>query len=153
MSGNYPHRRRYEDDQATGQSPRYRQEEPAYYDRPGPYDEPEPDPENVRQRQRIIYQKIANVVWLIAFFVLAIITLRVLLLLINANEENPFVSWVYSASEFFVRPFLGITEDPALNGAVFEVNSLIAMLIYALLVYGILQLVRVILDLTTPVEP
>jgi hypothetical protein len=151
MSGRDPHRRPREDDYPTRQSPRYDRDEPPYYEERGPYDEPEP--EYIRQRQRIVYDKIANVVWLITFFILAIITLRVVLLLINANEENAFVSWVYDTSEFFVRPFLGITEDPSFNGAVFEVNSLIAMLIYILLIYGILQLVRVILDLTSPVEP
>lgn len=112
-----------------------------------------PEPEDVRFRQEVIYSRIANTVWLITFIILSIITLRVVMLLINANEENSFVSWVYGTSEFFVRPFLGITNDPSFNGSVFEVNSLIAMLIYVLIIYGILQLVRVVLDLTAPTEP
>jgi hypothetical protein len=116
-----------------------------------PYEHP--DPEEVRFRQEIVYGRIANVVWFITFIILSIILLRVVLLMINANEANAFVSWVYNTSEFFVRPFLGITTDPSFNGAVFEVNSLIAMLIYVLIIYGILQLVRVVLDLTAPTEP
>jgi hypothetical protein len=116
-----------------------------------PYDYP--DPEEVRYRQDIVYGRIANVVWFITFIILSIILLRVVLLMINANEANAFVNWVYNTSEFFVRPFLGITTDPSFNGAVFEVNSLIAMLIYVLIIYGILQLVRVVLDLTAPTEP
>ena len=110
------------------------------------------DPEEIRARQAIIYSRIANVVWFITFVILSLILLRFVMLLINANEENAFVSWVYSTSEFFVRPFLGITSDPSFNGFVFEINSLIAMLIYMLIIYGILQLVRVVLDLTAPVE-
>ncbi len=133
MSGRDPHRR------------------PEYdYDR---YDEHYPDPEEVRFRQAVIYNRIASVVWFITFVILSIILLRFVMLLINANQENPFVSWIYSTSEFFVRPFLGITSDPSFNGAVFEVNSLIAMLIYMLIIYGILQLVKVVLDLTAPAEP
>jgi hypothetical protein len=112
-----------------------------------------PDPEEIRFQQAVIYGRIANVVWFIMFIILSIIMLRVIMLLINANEANSFVSWIYGTSEFFVRPFMGITSDPSFNGAVFEVNSLIAMLIYILIVYGILQLVRVVLDLTTPTEP
>lgn len=151
MSGRDPHRRPPYDEQPTRQSPSYRRNDPAYDDPYDPYADPEP--EYIRRRQDIVFRKIANVVWLITFFILAIILLRVVLLLINANEQNAFVSWVYDTSEFFVRPFLGITQDPTLNGAVFEINSLIAMLIYILLIYGILQLVRVVLDLTSPSEP
>jgi F0F1-type ATP synthase membrane subunit c/vacuolar-type H+-ATPase subunit K len=121
------------------------------YHRDPRYDHPEP--EDVRFRQEIIFSRIANAVWLITFIILAIIMLRVVLLLINANEQNAFVNWVYNTSEFFVRPFLGITNDPSFNGAVFEINSLIAMLIYVLIIYGILQLVRVVLDMTAPTEP
>lgn len=112
-----------------------------------------PDPEEIRYRQSVVYGRIASIVWFITFVILSIILLRVVLLLINANEENGFVRWIYNTSEFFVRPFLGITNDPTLNGIVFEVNSLIAMLIYILLIYGILQLVRVMLDITMPTEP
>jgi hypothetical protein len=112
-----------------------------------------PDPEEERFRQEVIFGRIASVVWFITFVILSIILLRFVMLLINANEQNSFVSWIYGTSEFFVRPFLGITNDPSFNGAVFEINSLIAMLIYMLIIYGILQLVKVVLDLTAPAEP
>jgi uncharacterized protein YggT (Ycf19 family) len=152
MRGRDPHRRHYPEDEPTRQRPVYRDD--PYYDDPYYADSAyERDPEVVRTRQLIIYQRIASVVWFITFIIMAIITLRVVMLLINANEENAFVAWVYRTSEFFVRPFMGITEDPAFNGIVFEVNSLIAMLIYLLLIYGILQLVKVMLDLTMPTAP
>ncbi len=138
------------DHERTRESPAYREPEPEY----DPYlDDDYYDPELARRRQEIIFRKISNVVWLITMFILAVIMLRVVLLLINANQENPFVSWVYDTSWFFVRPFADITTDVQLNGSVFEINSLIAVLIYMLLIYGILQLVRVVLDLTTPTDP
>ena len=132
----------------SGRDPNRRHDH--YHD---PNDDYYPDPEEVRFRQAVIYNRIASVVWFITFVILSIILLRFVLLMINANEANPFVSWIYSTSEFFVRPFLGITTDPSINGSVFEVNSLIAMLIYVLIIYGILQLVKVVLDLTAPAEP
>lgn len=151
MSSPDPHRRYDYDNQPTRQSPAYDRDRRSYPDPNDPY-EPE-DPEYLRQRHMIIFQKIANIVWLITFFILAVILLRFVMLLINANEQNSFVSWVYDTSAFFVRPFLGITNDPTFNGSVLEINSLIAMLIYMLLIYGILQLVKVVLDLLTPSEP
>jgi hypothetical protein len=118
-----------------------------------PYPDDYPDPADVRLRQDIIYAKIANAVWFILFVIVSLILLRVVLLMINANEQNAFVDWIYRASGFFVRPFMGITSDPTFNGAVFEINSLIAILIYVVIIYGILQLTRVVLDLTSPSEP
>ena len=158
MSRNRPRQFR-EEEHPTRQHPAYRRPD-AEYDAPypddpydDPYSEPPPDPDYIRRRQMIIYYRIANIVWLFTFALLALIALRVVLLLINANEENAFVSWVYSTSWFFVRPFMGITDDPSFNGVVFEVNSLIAILIYVLIIYLVLQLVRVMLDLTMPTEP
>jgi uncharacterized protein YggT (Ycf19 family) len=132
---------------------RYDPNRPPDYGRDYDYYDDGPDPEEIRYRQAVVYGRIASVVWFITFVILSIILLRVVMLLINANEENSFVRWIYNTSEFFVRPFLGITTDPTLNGIVFEVNSLIAMLIYILLIYGILQLVKVVLDITMPAEP
>ena len=128
--------------------PRRDYEDPRYRHEPG-YDL---HPSEIRRRQEIIYDRIAGVVWFILGAIVVLILLRVVLRMINANAENAFVDWVYRTSQFFVRPFLGITNDPAINGYVFEVNSLIAILIYVLVIYGILQLTRVILDLLLPPE-
>jgi hypothetical protein len=109
--------------------------------------------ETEAHRRRVIYGKISNIVWSITGFILGLIGVRVLLRMIAADDANPFVALVYSWSEFFVRPFLGIVQDPQSDGAVLEINSLIAMLIYVLITYAVLRLVWVVLDVTTPSEP
>ena len=152
MSGN--HRRvggQDYDNQATRQAPASRTSKPDPYD---DYSEEDwTDHEIELYRRKVIFRKITNLVWSLVGFVIALIGIRALLRLINADETNPFVSLVYDWSIFFVRPFLGIIQDPRSNGAVLELNALIAILIYVLITFGILRLVWIILDLTMPNDP
>jgi len=75
-----------------------------------------------------------------------LIGLRVVLRLIAANPANPFARLVYSLSGVFVWPFLSLTRAPSANGAVLEISSLIAMFVYALIGWIIVQLVWILID-------
>lgn len=75
-----------------------------------------------------------------------IMLLRFIFRLLGANPGSPFVSFLYQLSHVFVVPFNGIFNDQALGTrSVFEVSTLIAMLLYALIAWGLVSLVRVIL--------
>jgi cation transport ATPase len=90
----------------------------------------------------------------ITYFVLGILEvllgLRLIFRLLGANEYNNFITFLYTLTHVFVGPFNGIFNDQALGHSVFEVSTLIAMLIYALLAWGIVSLGRV---LFAPVLP
>jgi uncharacterized protein YggT (Ycf19 family) len=73
--------------------------------------------------------------------------LRFLLLLLGANPSAAFANFVYTLTAPLVAPFQGIFTRSVVNGAVFDWSTLIAMVVFALLAYG---LVRLILLLTTP---
>ena len=74
-----------------------------------------------------------------------ILVLRFLFRFLGANQGNGFVMWLYSFSYPFVAPFKGIFTDPSLGYAhVFEVSTLIAMLIYALIAWGLVALSRIV---------
>ena len=96
------------------------------------------------------YGKIANVVWTIVGLIEALIGIRVILKLIGANAGNGFVSFIYNLSGVFVRPFLGIVNDPTSGNTVLEINSLIAMLVYLILGWAILKLIVLIFNVTEP---
>ena len=117
-----------------------------------PYDDMGEPEEDLHERRRRLYGKIANVVWSIIGFIEALIGLRVLLKLIAANPDNGFVSFIYGLSGFFVNPFLGIVNDPQSGRSVLEINSLIAMVIYLLVGYGVLRLIWLIFSVTEPTE-
>lgn len=112
----------------------------------------EDSPTDVYLRRRELFDRISYVVWTIIAFIEALIGLRVLLKLIAANAGNPFVSFIYDFSGVFVNPFLGIVHDPTSGGAVLEINSLIGMLIYLLIGYGVLRLVWMIFSVTAPTD-
>ncbi len=85
----------------------------------------------------------------ITYFILAVLEvvlfLRLLFRLLGANTDNGFITFLYSLSHIFVGPFNGIFNDQTLGRAgVFEVSTIIAMLVYALIAWGIVSLGRVL---------
>ena len=86
----------------------------------------------------------------VIYFVLGVIEvimgLRFVFRLLGANPDSAFVRALYNLSLVFVAPFNGIFNDQTLgNTSVFEVSTLIAMLIYALIAWGLVALCRVLL--------
>lgn len=72
--------------------------------------------------------------------------LRFIFRLLAANPYSAFVALLYNCSYPFVALFQGIFGDPSLrNGTVIEVTTLIAMIVYALIAWGLIALVKIIL--------
>jgi len=91
----------------------------------------------------------------VTYFVLGVLEILLLLRfvfrLLAANPDNAFVSFLYNLSGVFVAPFNGIFANPTLGSAsVFELSTLVAMLVYALIAWGIIALGRVIFSPTLP---
>lgn len=65
----------------------------------------------------------------------AILGLRVIFRLFNANGANSFVHWIYQTSSTLMDPFRGIFRASATlsPGFVLDINALFAMLMYAIL--------------------
>jgi uncharacterized membrane protein len=85
----------------------------------------------------------------VTYFVLGvlevILLLRLLFRLLGANQGNAFITFLYDLSHIFVVGFNGIFNDQALGTrSVFELSTVIAMIVYALLAWGIVSLGRVI---------
>lgn len=87
----------------------------------------------------------ARVVQLIRFAIFVIeliIAVRILLTLAGANPQAGFTSFVNTLSSPFVGPFATVFTNPLLNGHPFELGSLLAMGIYAVLAYAAVRIVR-----------
>ena len=96
------------------------------------------------QEQRLFSFKAVQWIWLGLGIVEALIGLRVLLKLIAANPESPFAAFIFNVSAIFLFPFAGLVGTPASGGMALELSSIIAMLVYALLAWGIERIVWVI---------
>ena len=86
----------------------------------------------------------ARIVWFITSAILAILAIRFLFVLLGANPNNGIADFVYSISEPLVSPFFNLFNYEFVNGtARFEGFTLVAMLIYALIGYGIARLLTI----------
>lgn len=83
----------------------------------------------------------ARVVWYIAGVIIVALAARIVLLLLAANEGSPFVDFVYNLGNFFAWPFFGIFNyKPTYGQSVFEISSVVAIAVYALVAWGIAKL-------------
>lgn len=78
-----------------------------------------------------------KIVWYIAGFIIVFLALRLLLLMLGANEGNMFVDLVYAIGGFFAAPFTGIFGSPTYGEFFFDTASLVAIVVYALLAWGV----------------
>jgi len=82
-----------------------------------------------------------RIIYYIAGVIIALLALRLVLLLLAANQGSGFVDFVYALSGFFAWPFYGIfSYQPTYGQSVFEVSSVVAIVVYALVAYGIAKL-------------
>ena len=90
-----------------------------------------------------------RVVWFFVGLIVVFLALRVLLLLLAANQGSLFVDFVYAVGGMFAAPFYGIfSYTPAYGQSVLEISSLVAIVVYILVGWGITKL----LTLTRPQE-
>jgi uncharacterized membrane protein len=104
--------------------------------------------ENLRRAN--IRGRITSITYFILGVLEVLLLIRLLLRLLGANEASGFVAFIYSLTHIFVGPFNGIFNDQALGRSVFETSTLVAMIVYALLAWGIVSLGRLVF---APVNP
>ncbi len=85
-----------------------------------------------------------RIIWLVAIILETLIAFRIFLKLIAANPESGFASFVYTVTAPFLAPFAGLTSTPSASGAVLEISSIIAMVVYALLFWLATYLIHLI---------
>lgn len=105
------------------------------------------DGANVRRQSVATTHNVGNsviarrVIYYIAGFIIALLALRLVLLLLAANQGAPFVDFVYALSGFFAVPFYGIfSYQPSYGQSTFEVSTVVAIIVYALVAMGVAKL-------------
>lgn len=86
----------------------------------------------------------ARVVWFLADILLIILALRFVFALLGANPGNSVAHFIYSVSHPFVAPFFSLFNYNFQNGvARFELYTLVAMAVYALIAWAIARLLTI----------
>ena len=86
-------------------------------------------------------KRLTEVIYYLTGALIILLLLRVVLSLFGANPENKFASFIYGLSAPFVSPFLDLFPTPALGNFQLEINTLVAIAIYALLAWLIVRLI------------
>jgi YggT family protein len=96
--------------------------------------------DNVEARQsRALW--LENLIYFIFGGIALLIAMRVLLKAIGANPDNGFTNFIYQLSRLFVAPFLTMVNPIELSEtAVFEVASVLAIIIYMILAWLLVRL-------------
>lgn len=125
------------------------------YDREpdGPYDDPVPDRYPPGRYPERGYEPVpgppynyraVQVAWFVIGVIVALIALRFALKLLGASSQAEFVGFLYGVTAPLVAPFRGIFPDTAQGYFVFEASSLVAMVIYLLLGWGVIALIKIV---------
>jgi hypothetical protein len=83
-------------------------------------------------------------IWLLLGLLEAAIALRIVFKLIAVNAANSFAKLLYGMTNLFVAPFKSLVGNPTSGGNVLEITSIIAMLVYLLIAWGIERIVYVL---------
>lgn len=69
-----------------------------------------------------------------------LLLLRFIFKFFVANLSTPFVAWIYSTTASLVSPFAKIIPDLKIGQFVVDFSTLVALIVYVLIGYFILQL-------------
>jgi hypothetical protein len=100
-------------------------------------------PQKTYQTKKAIFRSY-QIIWYILGVIEVILAFRVILKLLGANVFSGFVSFIYAISGPFALPFSGILGTTVSSSSVFEWSTLIAMMVYFIVAYGIVALFQLI---------
>lgn len=87
---------------------------------------------------------LARVVSYVFGVIVAFIAVRFLLKLLGANAGAGFVRFVYGVSDIFMAPFQMVFPTQEVSGSVFEWSGLLAIVVYLLIAWGLIALIRAV---------
>ncbi len=99
---------------------------------------------NPAAEDRLLLSRITQVIWLLFGFLEVLIGIRVVLKLIGANPTAFFSQIIYGVTEVFLWPFSGLTANPGVGAFQLEVTSIIGMIVYGLIAWGLVRLIWVL---------
>lgn len=89
--------------------------------------------------------RVYQIIWYILGVLEAFLFFRLFLKLIGANSGSPFTVFIYNTSFPLVSPFFAVKASlVAPQGSVFEWGTILAMIVYAVVAYGIIYLIQLI---------
>lgn len=93
-------------------------------------------------------QKFSQIIYFFLGALEVLLVFRFILKLTGASQGSTFVQFIYSVSGIFILPFEGIfrraVADGAMTSSVVEPATIIAMIVYAILAWGVVALIKML---------
>lgn len=81
-----------------------------------------------------------QIIWYILGLLDILLAFRFVLKLLAANPSAGFSNFIYTLSYPFASPFLTVFKSSKVEGSIFEWTTLLAMVVYALIAWGIVKI-------------
>lgn len=107
-------------------------------------------PQQEYKQKKVLFHTY-QIIWYILGVIEALLIFRTILKILGANPNSGFTYLIYTLSAPFAVPFQGILQINYEEGHVFEWTTFIAMIVYVVVAYGLIQLFQLIKP-TTPKE-
>lgn len=102
-------------------------------------------PSSSAATMHMISDKISQLLILFYFFIASVLLLRFAFSLFGANRSTPFADFVYSITAPFMLLFEGMFGGGVgVGNYILEVEIFVALIVYALIFFGIARLVKII---------
>ena len=92
--------------------------------------------------------RVMQAIYLIFGVIAGLVAIRFILKALGAGPNADFVGFIYGVTAPLVQPFVGLFGTTQRDGAVFEPQSLVAILIYALVGWLLVRLVSILMGET-----
>ncbi len=104
-------------------------------------------PQKVFEKKKTIFRT-HQIIWYIVGVIEVLLGFRMTLKALGANPVSIFTSLIYTLSDPLVIPFRGILPPSGSITATFEWSTIIAAVVYLVLAFGIIELIRLIKPVT-----
>ncbi len=122
-----------------------RREETVVTAQPG-YTTIEQSVRDVAAERRMNVFQVTRLIWSILALLEVMLGLRFLLKLVGANGASGFGTFVYGTTGLFIKPFAGLVSTWTSGNSILEVNILVAMAIYALVFWGLVRVLDMVME-------
>jgi uncharacterized protein YggT (Ycf19 family) len=95
-------------------------------------------------RRRKAVERVTHAVDYVFYLLYGVLAIRFVLALVGASETAGFVQFINGLTQPFYVPFAGIVARPSVDGGIFDMPALIAVLAYVVLHLAVRGLLRVI---------
>ncbi len=103
------------------------------------------DPQAMTQVEPATHNyRAVQIIWFLTSLITTLIAIRFVLKLLGASLQSGFVTLIYSLTDALVTPFKAMFPATSGQSSTLDVASLVAIVIYALVGWGLVSLVKLI---------